>query len=70
MQPVRLKSDEQEKCYFCTQTLPESGKDKEGKVFVADGIVWYRAKTSFRWEAVPVCELCWRVAEEVRGWYE
>ena len=59
--PVRLKSDEEEKCYFCTTPLPEKGKD---------GIVWYRGKTGMRWETIPVCELCWRVAEEVRGWYD
>ena len=73
MQPMRMKVDEftdNEKCYFCTTPLPESGTSPDGERVTADGIIWYRGKTGMRWETIPVCELCWRVAEEVRGWYE
>jgi len=74
--PVRLNLDDDEtvyQCYFCTTQLPEIGMNENGDVIVAKGIVFYRIKdraTAEIWSTVSVCELCWRVAEEVRGWYE
>ena len=73
MQPIRLEVDEfseNEQCYFCSTPVPESGTNQDGEKVIAPGIIWYRAKTGMRWETVAVCELCWRVAEEVRGWDE
>ena len=58
-QPVKIQTGQDEICYFCKVVIDDP-----------EGVIYYRAKTSFRWETVPVCEQCWRVAEEVRGWFE
>ena len=75
MRPFRLAQDEEDTtqyvCYFCDTPVPECGHNEAGDIVVAPGIIWYRVK--YRrggWSAESVCELCWRVAEQVSGWYE
>tara|TARA_R100000808_G_C2153743_1_gene164298 strand:+ start:4848 stop:5045 length:198 start_codon:yes stop_codon:yes gene_type:complete len=63
-EPVKMKwslmqTGQDYECYFCNVVIDDP-----------EGIIYYRAKTSFRWESVPVCEQCYYVAEEVRGWFE
>jgi len=59
VRPVTMSVPQNEElnCYFCNLKLNN------------EEIIFYRVCMNNKWGTGSVCEMCWRVAEEVRGWY-